>query len=283
MKNIYHNKHILVTGGSTGIGFAVAKHAARLGANISIISRRRDVLELARQEIMAQRIEDTFVHTISADVSDEDEITEALRALVSDRDLPDIVINCAGVTHPGEFYTVSTDIFRWTMDINYFGTVYVLKALVPGMIRRGSGIIANVSSGVGIMNYFGYTAYGASKFAVNGLTEALRMELKPHGIQVSLIVPADTRTPQLEYEDRFKPAVTREINKLGGVMEPEPVAKDILSGLARGKYLILPGSDIKFLYAVLRIFGRSLFYRYLDSIVSKTLKTVPPGENDFGG
>lgn len=283
MKNIYRNKHILVTGGSTGIGLAVAKHAARLGANVSIISRRVEVLELARHEIMLHRIEETFVHTISADVSDENEITEALRNLVSDRDLPDIVINCAGVTHPGEFYTLSTDIFRWTMDINYFGTVYVLKALVPGMIRRGSGIIANVSSGVGIMNYYGYTAYGASKFAVTGLTEALRMELKPHGIQVSLIVPADTRTPQLEYEDRFKPAVTREINKLGGVMEPEPVAKDILSGLARGKYLILPGSDIKFLYAALRIFGRSLFNRYLDSIVSKTLKTVPPGENDFGG
>jgi len=283
MKNIYLNKHVLVTGGSSGIGLAVAKGAARLGANVSIISRRSDILEQARLEILAHRSEETLVHIISADVSNEEEITRALHTLVYDRDLPDIVINCAGVTHPGEFYKLSTDIFRWNMEINYYGTVYVLKALVPGMIRRGSGIIANISSGVGILNYYGYTAYGASKYAINGLSEALRMELKPHGIQVSLIVPGDTRTPQLEYEDRFKPAVTREINKLGGLMEPESAAKDILTALARGKYLILPGGDIKFLFAVLRIFGRSLFYWYLDSIVSKTLKTIPPGEDDFGG
>ncbi|MHB8933467.1 MAG: SDR family oxidoreductase [Bellilinea sp.] len=283
MKNIYQKKHVLITGGSSGIGLAVAKGAARLGANISIISRRLDVLEQAQLEILEQRIEETFVNIISADVSNEEEIAEALHTLVFDRELPDIVINCAGVTHPGEFYKLSTDIFRWNMEINYYGTVYVLKALVPGMIRRGSGRIVNISSGVGIMNIYGYTAYGASKFAVNGLTEALRMELKPHGIQVSLVIPADTNTPQLAYEDRYKPAVTRELNKVGGLMEPEAVAEELLAGVSRGRYLILPGSDIKFLYALLRIFGRSLFYRYLDAIVSKTLKTVPPGEDDFGG
>ncbi|MHB1120778.1 MAG: SDR family oxidoreductase [Bellilinea sp.] len=283
MKNIYQKKHVLITGGSSGIGLAVAKGAARLGANISIISRRLDVLEQAQLEILEQRSEETFVNIISADVSNEEEIAEALHTLVFDRELPDIVINCAGVTHPGEFYKLSTDIFRWNMEINYYGTVYVLKALVPGMIRRGSGRIVNISSGVGIMNIYGYTAYGASKFAVNGLTEALRMELKPHGIQVSLVIPADTNTPQLAYEDRYKPAVTRELNKVGGLMEPEAVAEELLAGVSRGRYLILPGSDIKFLYALLRIFGRSLFYRYLDAIVSKTLKTVPPGEDDFGG
>ncbi|MHB8819773.1 MAG: SDR family oxidoreductase, partial [Bellilinea sp.] len=282
MKNIYQKKHVLITGGSSGIGLAVAKGAARLGANISIISRRLDVLEQAQLEILEQRSEETFVNIISADVSNEEEIAEALHTLVFDRELPDIVINCAGVTHPGEFYKLSTDIFRWNMEINYYGTVYVLKALVPGMIRRGSGRIVNISSGVGIMNIYGYTAYGASKFAVNGLTEALRMELKPHGIQVSLVIPADTNTPQLAYEDRYKPAVTRELNKVGGLMEPEAVAEELLAGVSRGRYLILPGSDIKFLYALLRIFGRSLFYRYLDAIVSKTLKTVPPGEDDFG-
>ncbi|MHB0922967.1 MAG: SDR family oxidoreductase [Bellilinea sp.] len=283
MKNIYQKKHVLITGGSSGIGLAVAKGAARLGANISIISRRLDVLEQAQLEILEQRSEETFVNIISADVSNEEEIAEALHTLVFDRELPDIVINCAGVTHPGEFYKLSTDIFRWNMEINYYGTVYVLKALVPGMIRRGSGRIVNISSGVGIMNIYGYTAYGASKFAVNGLTEALRMELKPHGIQVSLVIPADTNTPQLAYEDRYKPAVTRELNKVGGLMEPEAVAEELLAGVSRGRYLILPGGDIKFLYALLRIFGRSLFYWYLDSIVSKTLKTVPSGEDESGG
>lgn len=283
MNNYYLNKHVLVTGGSSGIGLAVAKHAASLGANISIIGRRVDALDNAQQEILQARTGETFVEIISADVSQEDEITAALQKLFLERDLPDVVVNCAGITHPGEFINLSTDIFRWNMDINYFGTLYVLKALVPGMIRRGSGVIANISSGVGILNYYGYSAYGASKQAINGLTEALRMELKPLGIQVSLIIPGDTNTPQLEYENKYKPAATREINKLGGLMKPDAVAKEILSGIAKGHYLILPGGDIKFLYTALRIFGKSLFNRYLDSIVSKTLKTVPPGEYHLGG
>lgn len=283
MENYYLDKHVLVTGGSSGIGLAVAKHAASIGANISIISRTAEALATAKQEILQSRSGDTFVEAVTADVSQEDQITAALKKLSLERDLPDIVINCAGITHPGEFINLSTEIFRWNMDINYFGTLYVLKALVPGMIRRGSGVIANVSSGVGILNYYGYSAYGASKQAINGLTEALRMELKPLGIQVSLIIPGDTNTPQLEYENKYKPAATREINKLGGLMKPEDVAKEILSGIAKGRYLILPGGDIKFLHAALRIFGKPLFTRYLDSIVRKTLKTIPPGENQFGG
>ncbi len=282
MNNYYLNKHVLVTGGSSGIGLAVAKHAASLGANISIIGRRTEVLETAKQEILAKRSADTFVDAISADVSDEEEITNALHTLTLERNLPDVVINCAGVTHPGEFVNLSTELFRWNMNINYFGTLYVLKALVPDMIRRGTGAIANISSGVGILNFYGYSAYGASKQAINGLTEALRMELKPHGVQVSLIIPGDTNTPQLEYENKYKPAATREINKLGGLMKPEDAAVEILSGIARGKYLILPGGDIKMLYAMLRVLGKSLFNAYLDSIVRKTLKSVPPGENHFG-
>jgi short-subunit dehydrogenase len=281
MKNNYAGKHVLITGGSSGIGLAAAKLAAQHGANVTILSRRKDTLEQAARDIIGQRSQDTFVKTISADVSNEAEVSQALKDLVAGQGLPDVVINCAGVTHPGEFYLLDSEIFRWNMNINYFGAVYVLKALVPDMMQRGSGMIIFVSSAVGLFNIYGYSAYGASKYAVSGLAEALRMELKPHGIQVSLVIPADTRTPQLEYEDQYKPAVTREINKVGGLMEPEDVAREMLSGAARGKYLILPGSTTKFLYIALRIAGRGLFYSYFDGLVRKTLQRLPPAKNDL--
>jgi 3-dehydrosphinganine reductase len=283
MKNSYANKHILVTGGSSGIGLAVAKLAASQGANLSILGRRMEVLEQAQQEILQARTADTFVQILSADVSQEDEIHAALSSLITDRGLPDVVVNCAGVTHPGEFHELSTDIFRWNMDINYFGTVYVLKTLVPGMITRGSGLIINISSGVGLFNIWGYSAYGASKYAVNGLSEALRMELKPRGIQVSVVIPADTDTPQLAYENQFKPEITRQINQVAGLLKPEQVAKDILTQAARGKYLILPGGDVKFLYILLRILGRSMFYAYFDGMVRRAFKHRPGTEPGFGG
>jgi len=283
MKIEYSNKHILVTGGSSGIGLAVAKRAAALGANVSILSRRKEILDQARSEIETIRSANTFVNPISVDVSNETDVTDALTRLVAGYGLPDVVINCAGITHPGEFHLVSSEIFRWNMNINYFGTLYVLKALVPGMIARGSGAIANVSSGVGLFNIYGYTAYGASKYAVNGLSEALRMELRPHGIQVSLVIPADTQTPQLAYELQYKPEVTRRITKVAGLMEPQKVAEEILDGIARGKYLILPGSETKFLYALLRIFGRSLFYAYFDGLVRRTLHEMASSKGDFSG
>ena len=282
MKNSYVNKHVLVTGGSSGIGLAVAKLAASQGANITILGRRLEVLEQAQQEIQKARSADTFVQILSADVSQETEIHQALSGLIAERGLPDVVVNCAGVTHPGAFHELSTDIFRWNMDINYFGTVYVLKTLVPGMIQRRSGSIINISSGAGLFVFYGYSAYGASKSAVNGLSEALRMEMKPYGIQVSLVLPADTDTPQLAYENQFKPEITRMINQVGGLMQPEQVAKEILEQAARGKYLILPGNDIKFLYVLLRIFGRGAFYAYFDGLVRRAFKHSAEAEPALG-
>jgi len=278
----FTNKHVLVTGGSSGIGLGVAKYAARLGANVTIAARRIELLEQSALEIQKVRSADTFVQTLAVDVSKEEEVHSALCGLVDDRGLPDVVVNCAGVTHPGEFTELSTEIFHWNMDINFFGTVYVLKSLVPGMIRRGSGMIINISSAVGLFNIYGYTAYGASKYAINGLTEGLRMELKPYGIQMSLAIPADTNTPQLEYELHYKPQITKDITQVAGLMQPDKVGQEILKLAARGKYLILPGTDTKFLYAVLRIIGRTPFYAYFDNLVRKSLGKNPAPEPKLG-
>lgn len=267
----YKAKNALITGGSSGIGLAIAQELAKYGCGLTLIAR--DPVKLnAAKTLLDNNPLPRPIDLIQADVSDSAELSRVIDDYYSRNPVPNLIFNSAGFSHPGEFSTQSIELFRQQMDINFFGVVNTLKPLVPKMIEQHSGHIVNISSAVGFLNIYGYTGYGASKFAVTGLTEALRMELKPHGIHVHLAIPSDVKTPQLEYENQFKPDVTREINKVGGLSEAKDVAHEILDGVAHGKYLILPGKDVKFLYRALMLLGKPFFFNYLDRIVANTLK-----------
>ena len=97
------------------------------------------------------------------------------------------------------------------MDLNYFGTVNMVKALLPAMLERGSGHIVNISSVAAFLGVFGYSAYGASKYAVRGFSDVLRAEVKPLGVRVSVVFPPDMDTPGLANENKTKPFETHEI------------------------------------------------------------------------
>ena len=127
------------------------------------------------------------------------------------------------------------------------------------MIQRRSWHIVNISSIAGFLGLYGYSAYSASKFAVTGFSDILRSEMKPHGIRVSIAFPPDVDTPQLAYETSYQPLETQALAPLRSVMKPEAVAREILRGVARGKYLILPGFDSKLTYGLTRMLGSSLY------------------------
>ena len=93
----------------------------------------------------------------------------------------------------------------------------------------------------GFIGTYGYSGYGASKYAVRGFSDVLRAELKPRGVRVSVVYPPDTLTPQLEFEKDLKPAITKELADTAGVMTAEKVASIILRDMQRGRYTILPG------------------------------------------
>ena len=134
------------------------------------------------------------------------------------------------MAHPGYFQELPLEIFERTMAVNYFGTLYSIKAVLPSMLERQRGHLVLVSSGVGLIGIFGYTPYSPSKFALRGLAESLRGELKPAGIHLSIVYPPDTDTPQLQQENRTKPPETKQIAATAEMWSAEGVASEILRG-----------------------------------------------------
>ena len=144
-------------------------------------------------------------------MSDRDAVGRTFAEVAADRGAVDILVCSAGVARPGYFEELPDEVFREMIDIDYFGTLWPIREVVPGMIERRSGSIVGISSDVGLIGVYGYTAYAAAKFAVRGLLESLRAELAPHGVHVGCCYPPDTDTPQLAWEDEFKPDETRAI------------------------------------------------------------------------
>jgi len=216
----YKDKIVLITGGTSGIGLELARLLAARGARLFLFSRSQDNLLKTINDL--QTIQAGEYHGIPTDVSDANQVVQSVEQVIALAGVPDLLVNCAGVAHPGYVQDLDLEIFRWMMDVNYFGTVFVIKAILPGMIERKSGYIVNIASLVAVVGMYGYTAYGASKFALRGFSDTLRMEMKPHGIQVSIVYPADTDTPQLTYENQYKPAELKQILQILPALDPIP-------------------------------------------------------------
>ena len=262
----------LITGGSSGIGLALAKALAQRGSNVCILGRDQEKLEKAQHDIQKTCLhKHQCIETISCDVTQYETLAQVLDKWTAVAGIPDLVINSAGVTYPGYFQDLDLEIFHWLMDVNYFGTLNVIKCIIPGMIQHGSGTIVNISSQAGFIGVFGYTGYSASKYAVRGLSDALRAEMKPLGINIHVVFPPDTQTPQLEFEKPLKPIETKAIASNAKVLSPERVAESILKGLNKGHYVIIPGVEGQVFYRLVNILG-NLIYPIMDWLVRKAQK-----------
>ena len=257
----------LITGGSSGIGLALAKQLVQAGADVFILARNKERLQTAVETIKLVAVNpDQRIGSLNADITDYKHLEELLTGWVEQEGIPDFVFNSAGVAHPGYFEELDIEIFHWMMDVNYHGMVNVTKVLLPYMRNRGSGHIINISSEAGFIGVFGYTAYGASKYAVRGFSDALRAEMKPLGINISIIFPPDTDTPQLAYENKFKPYETKVIASSSKALTADIVAERTLKGVLKNKYMIIPSLEGRIFYRLSSILKHTT-YMIMDLMV----------------
>ncbi len=267
--NKYLNQHAIITGGSSGIGKATAKLLAQQGANITIIARDRHKLNTAQQEIEAVRINSTQkVLTLVADVAQAREIETAIQQAIAELGIPEMLITSAGVARPGYFAEIPLEVYEKTMAINYFGSLYSIKAVVPAMEKQQRGKIVIISSGAGLIGIYGYSAYCPSKFALRGLAEALRGELKPKGIEVKIVYPPDTDTPQLIAENKTKPTETKMITGSAKTWQATAIACEIIRGIDRQPMAIAPGLEMNLINRFHSLLLPILNW-YFDLIVNK--------------
>ena len=237
----YLGRTVYITGGSSGIGLAAAKLFAAAGANVAIFSRDRKKLDAALTLIRAAKVSDGQKFAAEAlDVGNNAEVEMKISALARDFGAPDILINCAGTVWCNYIEQTPYDAFETEMRTNFFGVRNMVAAVVPFMKQKG-GHIVNVSSTLGFLGAFGYSAYCPSKFAIVGFSEVIRAELKRYNIRVSVLCPPDTDTPQLAEENKTKPPETRAINSNAGLMQPEQVAAAMIKGMEKNRLMIVPG------------------------------------------
>lgn len=269
----WDKKVVLVTGGSSGIGLAAAKQLAAAGAHVWLAARREQLLQTALKEVEAARQDlSQLCGIVPADVSDSQQSARVIEIVTKSAGVPDVIINSAGITQPGYIQELSLDVFERLMRVNYFGTVYITTSVLPVMLKRGSGHIINISSMAGYLGVFGYSAYVASKYAVTGFSEVLRAEMKPHGIRVSVAFPPDTDTPQLAYEEPFKPAETKAISGNAKALPADKVARSILQQAEKGHFMIFPGTDSRLFYLLSSKLPKNLVFTVLDMMAKSGKK-----------
>ena len=222
------DRHVVVTGGSSGIGLATVRRLVASGARVSVIALDDEYLDALREH----PVEGGYpVHLEAADVADRPRLETALEQCVSIHGPCEVLITCAGIVHPGYFSDLVIEEFEREMAVDYFGTLYAIKAVVGSMVARGEGTIVCISSTAGLLGVFGYSAYGPAKFAVRGLCDIIRYELKPHGVHVACVFPSDVDTPQLAYEEPLKPPELRAVSGTIKPIPPDRVAQAIVRGI----------------------------------------------------
>lgn len=236
---MFAGKHVVITGGSSGLGLAVAKEMSKQGAVISLIARDMAKLESAEKQVIAAG-DNAKVRTYSADVSNPDLLGKVFEAIENEMGPPDILINSAGILREGYFAKIPDRGFREVMETNFFGILNSIRAALPSL-KKQKGRIVNISSVAGIIGVFGYTPYCSSKFAINGLTEALRFELKPEGVTVHLVCPPEFDSPMVDELNMKRTPENRAHVQIIPPYGIDTIVKDILRGLRKNQYLIVPG------------------------------------------
>ena len=260
---------VYITGGSSGIGYSFAEHLCGVARTIVLLARRNTLLNEAAkklQSLISQRAHiPTAIFFYSLDISSFKACKQTLLNVVAHHDAPTLLINSAGTVTPAYFTEIPDAVFNRMLTTNLMGNWHVIQTLLPRM-PQGASII-NVASFAGLLGIFGYSAYSASKYALVGLSEALRNEYARR-IHISVLCPSDTDTPQLAEENKLKPPETTAVAGTIRPLHPSYVARYALRKAASGRFLIIPGLYPRVVWLLKRLLP-SLLYKIIDQSVTR--------------
>jgi NADP-dependent 3-hydroxy acid dehydrogenase YdfG len=233
----FHGKVAVITGAASGIGFALAMEAARLGMNVALADIGEEKLETARQTVEAAGVEAIAVRT---DVSKLADLTALRDRTAKELGPPWLVANNAGITKLALTWDHSERDWRRMIDINIGGVVNGLLAFLPGLRERKTGYVLNTASAAGLFDLPAAAAYVASKHAVVGLSETLYRELEAtrSGVGVSVLCPGLVKTNILQGQPGGQGAGPPAMNS-AHALEPADVAKQVFDAIAARRFWIL--------------------------------------------
>ncbi len=253
----WKGKKVLITGGGSGIGLAIAAEAAARGAVPILVDINPEALASAEASLHERGHE---AIGFRVDVTDIDAVRGLRDKLLELSLSPDVLVNCAGVTLVAHVTSTEHEEWKRIIDVNLMGTVNVVETFLPDLVEKGSGHIVNIGSIDGLVPVPGQSAYCASKFAVTGMSEVLYYDLKPQGIGVTLVCPGYVNTPMARsHPIKDLPIRFQGWEKVARLLEvfsgrPEKVASRALDGAERARFLVIPGLPSRLMYHYRRFF-----------------------------
>lgn len=257
------DKVVIITGGSSGIGKALAEKFGSKGSKVVITGRDPEVLQITAKALRGQGID---VLPLQANVSIETDNERMVKEVINHYGKIDILINNAGISMRALFENVELDVIRRVMDINFYGAIYATKACLPSIIEN-KGSIVGISSIAGYRGLPGRVGYSASKFALQGFLEALRTELLYKGVHVLTASPGFTssniRKKSLMSDGSAQGESPRDEKKM---MSAEECADHIYKAVKKRKKILILTTMGK-----LTVFLNKLFPGFMDKLVYKEM------------
>ncbi len=255
-------KTALITGGSSGLGYAIAANLSEKGYQLILIARNEERLETARKKLSSKGA-DVRVH--ACDISDDTAVTRLFQKIESLWDAIDLLVLNAGIVQTklmGD-YTDAREL-KSVLDIDLWGTILCTNTFLP--LMKEGGRVLMVSSGFGLMGPAGYSTYAAAKAGIINFAQSLRRELLVRNIHVSVACPGDMDTPQLHEEFNAMPEWMRGNEKSPrGMMSPDKAALGILKQCFKNRFLIIINFELTAFLMLQRILPRFV----MDYVVDK--------------
>lgn len=248
-------KVAVITGAGSGIGKCLCLQMAARGAHVVACDLNQAAADETAGSIAANG---GSAHTAALDVSDYDAVKAMAAGVIADRGRIDFLFNNAGMGIGGEARDITIEHWRRVLNVNLNGVIHGIDAVYPHMVARGAGHIVNTASLDGLVPFPNHISYTASKYAVVGLSLALRVEAAPLGVRVSVVCPGRVKTPifdrsELVNCDRDK---TMKIASAPPGITPGTCAQRILAGMDRNEDMILPSLYAQFMWTLERLHPR---------------------------